>query len=111
MGRTEHRGMSRRDFVGISAVGGAALVAGVRPVFAASGERPIADREDAAFIEATIPELQRLMRRGALSSRDLTRAYIDRIESGPSGDWRTASRTPVGLAPSPASAPEPVVQV
>ena len=38
-------------------------------------------------------------------------AYIDRIESGPSGDWRTASRAPVGLAPNPASTPEPVVQV
>ncbi len=38
-------------------------------------------------------------------------AYIDRIESGPSDDWRTASRTPMGLAPNPASTPEPVVQV
>jgi hypothetical protein len=38
-------------------------------------------------------------------------AYIDRIESGPSDDWRTASRTTMGLAPNPASAPEPVVQV
>src|SRR5262245_7620669 len=38
-------------------------------------------------------------------------AYIDRIESRPSGDWRTASRASVGLAPSPATAPEPVVQV
>ena len=36
--------------------------------------------DDAPFIEATIPELQRLMRRRELSSRDLTRAYIDRIE-------------------------------
>jgi hypothetical protein len=38
-------------------------------------------------------------------------AYIDRIESGPSGDWRTASRDAVGLAPNPATTPEPVVQV
>ncbi len=38
-------------------------------------------------------------------------AYIDRIESGPSGDWRNTSRAPVGLAPNPASTPEPVVQV
>jgi hypothetical protein len=38
-------------------------------------------------------------------------AYIDRIESGPSGDWRTASRESVGLAPDPATTPEPVVQV
>ncbi len=38
-------------------------------------------------------------------------AYIDRIESGPSGDWRTASRAAMGLAPNPATTPEPVVQV
>lgn len=38
-------------------------------------------------------------------------AYIDRIESGPSGDWRTSSRDPVGLAPNPVTTPEPVVQV
>jgi hypothetical protein len=38
-------------------------------------------------------------------------AYLDRVESGPVGDWRTASRAPVGLAPDPAATPEPVVQV
>jgi hypothetical protein len=38
-------------------------------------------------------------------------AYLDRVESGPIGDWRTASRAPVGLAPDPAVTPEPVVQV
>jgi len=38
-------------------------------------------------------------------------AYVDRIESGPSGNWRTASREPLGLAPNPASTPEPVIQV
>jgi hypothetical protein len=38
-------------------------------------------------------------------------AYIDRIESGPSGDWRAASRGSVGLAPNPVTTPEPVVQV
>jgi hypothetical protein len=38
-------------------------------------------------------------------------AYLDRVESGPAGDWRTASRAPVGLAPDPAVTPEPVVQV
>ncbi len=30
-------------------------------------------------------------------------AYLDRVESGPVGDWRSASRAPVGLAPDPAS--------
>jgi hypothetical protein len=38
-------------------------------------------------------------------------AYLDRIESGPVGDWRSASRAPVGLAPDPTTTREPVVQV
>lgn len=38
-------------------------------------------------------------------------AYLDRVESGPSGDWRTASRAPIGLAPDPATTLEAVVQV
>jgi hypothetical protein len=38
-------------------------------------------------------------------------AYVDRIESRASGDWRTASRASLGLAPNPATTPEPVVQV
>jgi hypothetical protein len=38
-------------------------------------------------------------------------AYLDRVESGPASDWRTASREPVGLAPDPRTTLEPVVQV
>jgi hypothetical protein len=38
-------------------------------------------------------------------------AYLDRVESGPAGDWRSASRAPVGLAPDPDTTLEPVVQV
>jgi len=38
-------------------------------------------------------------------------AYLDRVESGPIEDWRTASRAAVGLAPDPKTTPEPVVQV
>jgi hypothetical protein len=38
-------------------------------------------------------------------------AYLDRVESGPVGDWRSASRAPVGLAPNPKTTSEPVVQV
>jgi uncharacterized protein DUF3750 len=38
-------------------------------------------------------------------------AYFDRLESGPVGDWRGASRAAVGLAPDPATTREPVVQV
>jgi hypothetical protein len=38
-------------------------------------------------------------------------AYFDRLETGPNGDWRSASREPVGLAPDPKTTLEPVVQV
>jgi hypothetical protein len=38
-------------------------------------------------------------------------AYIDRVQSSAPGDWRTASRESVGLAPDPAATSEPVVQV
>ena len=38
-------------------------------------------------------------------------AYLERLESGATGDWRAASRAPVGLAPDPATTPEPVIQV
>jgi hypothetical protein len=38
-------------------------------------------------------------------------AHLDRLESGPVGNWRTAGREPVGLAPDPAITLEPVVQV
>lgn len=38
-------------------------------------------------------------------------AYFDVVESRPDGDWRAASRAPVGLAPDPKATPDPVVQV
>lgn len=38
-------------------------------------------------------------------------AHFDRVQSSAPGDWRTASREPVGLAPDAAATPEPVVQV
>lgn len=38
-------------------------------------------------------------------------AYLDRLEDGPRGDWRSASREAVGLAPSPRTVLEPVLQV
>jgi hypothetical protein len=38
-------------------------------------------------------------------------AHIDRAQSLSPGDWRTASRAPVGLAPDPATTPEAVAQV
>jgi amidase len=44
------------------------------------GNGHIDDRDVAPFVEATIPDLQRLMRHRELSSRDLTGAYIRRVE-------------------------------
>ncbi len=38
-------------------------------------------------------------------------AHVDRLDSGGTGDWRSASREPVGLAPSPDVVTEAVVQV
>ena len=38
-------------------------------------------------------------------------AYVDKEQDASGGDWRRASRAPVGLAPSPAETAEPVVQV
>ena len=91
MDRNETSGISRRAFVGLTALGGAALVVGSGPVSALSrGASTLSppgpkshghdDRDSAPFIEADIAELQRLMRRRDLSSKDLTRAYIDRVE-------------------------------
>jgi amidase len=89
MDRNEPIGISRRRFVGLTALGGAALVAGAHPVSALRGSEPSSkhhdhrhrhDHGDAPFIEATIPELHRLMRRHQLSSRELTSAYIERVE-------------------------------
>jgi hypothetical protein len=38
-------------------------------------------------------------------------AYVDTNENRSTGDWRRASREPIGLAPDPATTPEAVVQV
>jgi amidase len=85
MWRSESRAISRRSFVGLAAAGGAGLAFGVRSASAsnrtnAAELRRGGDHDEAAFIEATIPELQRLMRRHQMSSTDLTSAYLDRID-------------------------------
>ena len=67
---------TRRKFLGATAATGATmLTGGLGSMFSpgASGHgNPI-------WIEKTIPELQALMRTGALTSRELTRAYLQRI--------------------------------
>src|SRR6266480_6655387 len=68
-------GVSRREFLGTTLAGGAALFAGglstlvPRSTSAAS----------ASWIEATIPELQALMNSGALTSVQLTTNYLNQI--------------------------------
>jgi len=75
MGRNESKAISRRVFVGLAAAGGAGLALGGRSASAATTTSSQWDRrhhdDDGEFIEATIPELQRLMRRRHLSSSDL----------------------------------------
>jgi amidase len=70
--------ISRRRFLGAGLAGGAALLAGgVGSVVEA--KIPIAD-ESAPWFEASITELQALMAAGHLTSRELTKAYLRRIE-------------------------------
>ena len=38
-------------------------------------------------------------------------AYVDKVRSAAGGDWRTASRAPIGLAPAASETPEAVIQV
>jgi amidase len=70
--------ITRRKFIGTTAIGSAALVTGgltslvSRSAFAA---------HDFEFVEATIPELQTAMASGQLSSKDLVKGYLDRIQS------------------------------
>ena len=85
------RRLSRRHFIEATAAGGAALLlAGSGTSVLAAGpattgdddddDRPRHhDDEDRAWFEASIPKLQRLMRKRELSSVALTRAYLRRI--------------------------------
>ena len=66
--------ISRRTFLG-TAVGAAGMLAGKWESSAQVAESVAAS----PWIEATIPQLQRLMRARELTSRQLTLAYLDRI--------------------------------
>ena len=71
------RGFTRRRFLGTTAAGSAALLTGGLTSFL----RAPALLADELFIEKTIPELQALMASGQLTSKDLTKGYLHRIQS------------------------------
>ena len=75
-----HGGVTRRAFVGTTLAGSAALLTGgITSLLHASSATAVLLGDDGPIIEATIPELQALMESGALTSRQLTREYLERI--------------------------------
>ncbi|HEY2568086.1 MAG TPA: amidase family protein [Candidatus Udaeobacter sp.] len=69
--------ITRRKFIGTTAIGSAALMAGGLTTLL----RPSSALADEPFIEATIPELQAMMASGQLSSKELVKGYLRRIGS------------------------------
>src|SRR6266487_568575 len=70
--------VTRRKFIGTTAVGSAALLTGGITSLLRS---PVSAAPSFEFVEATIPELQAAMASGELSSKDLVKGYLDRIRS------------------------------
>ncbi|ANS78483.1 N-carbamoylputrescine amidase [Serinicoccus hydrothermalis] len=80
------RQISRRTILG--AGGGTALAGSARTAGATTGDHRGGDDDPTG---RSLAELQRLLARGRLSSRDLTRAYLRRIERIDAGGPRLAS--------------------
>lgn len=74
-------GVSRRAFLGAGIGGGAAVLAEGWSSLAHAAPRSAYPGDGAPWFEATIPQLQKLMRTGRLTNRELTLAYLDRIRS------------------------------
>src|SRR6266498_1218114 len=70
--------ITRRKFIGTTAVGSAALLTGG---LASLFRSPLSAATSFEFVEATIPELQAAMASGELTSKDLVKGYLDRIRS------------------------------
>src|SRR4029453_17050530 len=70
--------VSRRKFIGTTALGSAALLTGG---ITSLVSRSALGAHDFEFVEATIPELQAAMASGQVSSKDLVKGYLDRIQS------------------------------
>jgi amidase len=75
-------GLSRRTFIELGAAGAVVVAAGgVGAAGSALASGPGSDKHrNDDFVEKDLVELQRLMRRGKLSSRELTEGYLDRIK-------------------------------
>jgi len=70
--------ITRRKFIGTTAASSAAvLTGGLTSIF----RSPVRAATGFDFIEATIPQLQAAMASGELSSKDLVKGYLDRIQS------------------------------
>jgi amidase len=70
-------GVTRRKFIGTTAFGSAALLSGGL----VSLLRSTASATNFDFVEATIPELQDAMASGQLTSTQLVRGYLERIQA------------------------------
>ena len=73
-----NRNITRRSFLGTTAAGGAMLLTGGLTSLFESAASAV---DGFPFVEATIPQLQAAMASGQLSSRELTMAYLQRIQS------------------------------
>jgi len=77
--KSDHRnGITRRKFIGTTAVGSAALLSGGLTSLLQQSASAVVGFD---FIEATIPQLQAAMASGQLTSRQLTSGYVSRIRS------------------------------
>jgi amidase len=75
------RRISRRTFLAATSAGSAALLTGGIGSLVKAAPAWRGPDESAPWFEASIPRLQELMASGELSSRELTQAYLRRIET------------------------------
>ncbi len=77
------RGFTRREFLGASALGSAALLGGGWSAGLGAAPRRLLgfSGDGEPWMDATIPQLQAMMHTGQLTSRALTQGYLARIAS------------------------------
>jgi amidase len=80
---TRNKTISRRGFIGVSAIGGASLISHswLSHLPVAHAATNAVTSGDVSWIEATIPQLQAMMASGQLTSRELTKGYLQRIDN------------------------------